>query len=647
MKTRQNTAHSFFRSYSQIVISSSSKVGVFLFASTCLHPQMMLGGAIAVVVAILCSRLLSLSEEQRNLGLHSYNALLVGLGAVAWFGSTNNVLWIVLLAAIASVFVTAACRAFLGSYFALPTLTWPFLMVFYIFLAAWNSLDTQPVFEQMSLVPANLQGLPHLLHTFLTALSGIFFFSHPLVGILIFIGLLVYSRIAAVTALLICAATFALFQFVFFISSTALESVILLNVLLVTVSVSGVWFVPGLFSLLAAVLAAGFTIGLSLGLNALLSGFRLPLLILPFNLVSFLILYAMRERLSDRNPKSVDFFVGTPEQNLRYYRTRLARFGSHYQIRFHAPFMGTWYCTQGVEGAFTHKGPWKDALDFQVSGADGQMHRGQGNSLEDHLCYRLPVCAAADGTVIRVVDSVADNPIGEVNLRNNWGNLVLIYHAPRLYSLVCHLSPGSVRVKEGQVVRQGDILALCGNSGRSPVPHLHFQLQASHQIGAATLPIELHEIITVEQGLAHLHATFVPQKGTQLRNIQSSSELSFPPSFLEAYVSEFTSTNGVETVVSEFDMLNHRILMSRKKNSNLYFDKEEGMLTIYDVIGKDSSVLHALHYAMPRWPNDTTQELIWDDFVPVSIVFPKGLRWASDLLSILSSTAALSMHYRL
>jgi murein DD-endopeptidase MepM/ murein hydrolase activator NlpD len=35
---------------------------------------------------------------------------------------------------------------------------------------------------------------------------------------------------------------------------------------------------------------------------------------------------------------------------------------------------------------------------------------------------------------------------------------------------------GSVRVKTGDIVKEGQVLGLMGNSGNSDIPHLHFQV---------------------------------------------------------------------------------------------------------------------------------------------------------------------------
>ena len=55
--------------------------------------------------------------------------------------------------------------------------------------------------------------------------------------------------------------------------------------------------------------------------------------------------------------------------------------------------------------------------------------------------------------------------------------MVVIAHGNKEFSSIDHLKQNSVKVKKGDTVKQGDPIAECGNSGNSPGPHVHFQLQ--------------------------------------------------------------------------------------------------------------------------------------------------------------------------
>lgn len=57
------------------------------------------------------------------------------------------------------------------------------------------------------------------------------------------------------------------------------------------------------------------------------------------------------------------------------------------------------------------------------------------------------------------------------------GNHVVIDHGEGEFSMIAHMQQGSVRVKVGDRVMQGQLLGLLGNSGDSTGPHVHYQLQ--------------------------------------------------------------------------------------------------------------------------------------------------------------------------
>ncbi len=168
------------------------------------------------------------------------------------------------------------------------------------------------------------------------------------------------------------------------------------------------------------------------------------------------------------------------------------------QVEYTLPFGGEWLVGGGgVTPGTSHS--WdlvaqRFAYDFLAVDAQGRSHAGDGTRLEDYLAYGRPVLAPADGEVVAVRDGVRDAP-GPGTGWLDWrapdfrGNWVVVRHAEREYSFLAHLVPGSVRVRPGDSVKRGDALGLCGNSGHSTEPHLHFQLQDHPDVfRAAGLP---------------------------------------------------------------------------------------------------------------------------------------------------------------
>jgi len=164
------------------------------------------------------------------------------------------------------------------------------------------------------------------------------------------------------------------------------------------------------------------------------------------------------------------------------YRTRAA---------YCLPFRGEWLVYNGGDTPATSHS-WdilgqRYALDFvQVDGGLSR-HGGRGTRLDDYHCYGSDILAAAGGTVMHLEDRIPDAPfVGhgfcDFTARSFLGNYVMIQHADDEHALYAHLIRGSVRVRPGEQVAQGQVIGRCGHSGHSSEPHLHFQLQDSPDI---------------------------------------------------------------------------------------------------------------------------------------------------------------------
>ena len=57
-------------------------------------------------------------------------------------------------------------------------------------------------------------------------------------------------------------------------------------------------------------------------------------------------------------------------------------------------------------------------------------------------------------------------------------------------NLIAHIMPDSITVNIVDEVKQGEVIAKCGNSGNTFQPHIHFQLQSvKEHFTSAALPI--------------------------------------------------------------------------------------------------------------------------------------------------------------
>jgi len=119
------------------------------------------------------------------------------------------------------------------------------------------------------------------------------------------------------------------------------------------------------------------------------------------------------------------------------------------------------------------------ALDLLGVGPDGKTKRAEGEGNESYYAFGREVLAPAEGTVVAAIDGVPDNEPGSMNPYSALGNCVMIQHRSNEVSVLAHFKRGSVRVKAGDKVSRGQVLGLCGNSGNSSEPHLHYHLQDS------------------------------------------------------------------------------------------------------------------------------------------------------------------------
>ena len=103
--------------------------------------------------------------------------------------------------------------------------------------------------------------------------------------------------------------------------------------------------------------------------------------------------------------------------------------------------------------------------------SDGSSHR----AIDLRAAVGTPVYAAEDGTVDWVQAWDGKSTTGN----QSYGNLVRIRHAAynggKLWTLYAHLQ--RVTVKNGQAVREGEVIGYSGNSGNTTGPHLHFEVR--------------------------------------------------------------------------------------------------------------------------------------------------------------------------
>jgi murein DD-endopeptidase MepM/ murein hydrolase activator NlpD len=128
----------------------------------------------------------------------------------------------------------------------------------------------------------------------------------------------------------------------------------------------------------------------------------------------------------------------------------------------------------------------KNAFDMIITDSAGKSHKTDGKNNEDYYAFGKELLAPANGEIVLVVDGIKDNKPGVLNPSYIPGNTVIIKTSNNEYLFFAHFKQHSIQVKQGEIVQQGDVLGLCGNSGNSSEPHLHFHIQNVENMNIAT-----------------------------------------------------------------------------------------------------------------------------------------------------------------
>jgi urea transporter len=605
-----NYIKSVLNSYAILFFSQNKVLGGLLLLVSFFNIQAGLTGLLCVLFSLAFVRLMGFKREYGQMGLYSFNALLLGLA----FGMFYNIniafaLWLI-IACLITVVLSVILSAWLGKY-NLPILSIPFVVTYWIILLASNqaagigllSKDGLMVY-QLSVLGTDhffsssnhLSGfrVSYFVDLFFRAISAIIFQNNVIAGIIISLGIFIHSRISfsllVVGFITVC--FFHRFTGIYLDSFSYYH--LGANFMMVSAAIGGFFLIPSFRSYLWAIISVPASFLLVNALSKMLGIYNLPVFSLPFCLITISLLYFFTLRFTTSKLQLTTFQHYSPEENLYQYLNNSARLDNLKYFRFNLPFMGSWTVSQGYKGDITHKGEWADAIDFVIEDIDKKTYQKSGTQPEHFYCFNKPVLACADGIIENVVDNIEDNEIGKVNTAQNWGNTVVIKHLDGLYSKVSHLKKNSVKVKIGDTVKEGQLLGLCGNSGRSPEPHLHFQVQATPYIGSKTLKYPFADYVA--QGK---HCSFsIPEEGMVISPVEINSFLKQAFSFQPGYYGAIKACDGTTEHWEVFkDEYGSPYLFSKETGAVAYFINNDTAFYFTAFYGSQSSLLYSFYMA--------------------------------------------------
>jgi urea transporter/murein DD-endopeptidase MepM/ murein hydrolase activator NlpD len=554
--------------------------------------------------------------------IYTYNSLIVGFSIGFLFKISFLSILMTVGTSVLTVMLSYALYSLLSQQFKLPVLNIPFFIVSTIIYLASVRYSSLFVDSFYSFEGLNIHQLPIMLQGLFKTTGTLLFMPYDLPGIFILIILAFNSLISFIILIVsyyVGTCCLALLKGSF---AHAFSNLAAFNFLLIGIALGGIFLIPSRRSYLIAIIGVFVSVFILDAASVVWSIFRIPVFTLPFNVVVLLFIYVFRQI---GFPYMNDYIQDIPEKSLTYYLNYSLRFDRLTPQPF-LPFLGTWTVYQSFDDQWTHQGSWKYAYDFVITDDNNQAYCNQGLSLSDYYCFGKPVLSPVEGTVVDLFMGLKDCPIGAVDKNHNWGNYMIIYSVYGYYVEISHFQEKSNKVKIGDTVKPGTVLGNCGNSGYSPQPHIHIQVQYWPNIGSFTSSFYFSNCIdqnrticmdgVLEKGMKVKPMTFSRKRNQVLTFILDDS-FTFKLIINGKEIKTIQITVRMDTDGSYFFHIDG-------SNDRLYFGIEQHRFICYRFIGKKHSPLSYIFAALPILPIITQRDIQWSSILPGNVLGPVG-----------------------
>ncbi|GAB4138612.1 MAG: hypothetical protein Fur0037_04440 [Planctomycetota bacterium] len=625
------------RAYAQILFQRSALLGGILLASTMLSPAAGALGLLAVASAHATSAVLGYRADLRRSGVFGYNAALLGLYLGAGHGLTPDLAAFAILAGAASLLVYVVASEWLLRTGSLPVLVLPFVLVAILLQPALPD----PGGQVLSFWPV-LGDEASSTSDALLGFASIFCLHGVVAGLAVFAAALLTSRIGALALVTGAAAALWTGRLAGVPEGSDLSISLAYNGALTGLTLGAVLFAPSRASFLLASLGSLLTALACIGFTSVLQRLQLPVLSGPFVVVTLVMTRALQLRVPGRRPFPSPLPGSSPEANAEFVANMSRRFGAFgvpsFALPFQKPERGQWVVSQGFGGSVTHRGPWHHAIDFEIADENGFPFAGEGRDASDYFAFGAEVLAPAAGTVVSISDGAPDGEPGSIDATKPWGNAIVLQHGIYCYSLMAHLRRGSIRVRPGQFVSLGERLAECGASGRSPRPHLHFQVQRHPELGAPAIASRFVNYCASDgMGAEICRSHGVPREGERVRPLPTARNEGIFRFVLPGaeHAFDVTPAGAALHVRSEISPLGERWLLDIESGDRLWFLVNEHEVVFTTYAGRAGSPLEALFLALPRMPFHDGSEWTWTDRPPITVGLSPAERLLRRLVRVL------------
>lgn len=174
------------------------------------------------------------------------------------------------------------------------------------------------------------------------------------------------------------------------------------------------------------------------------------------------------------NTKKINLTTLTTIKNGKYNVSGNTRYnyGDHYQIKY--------------DKEFPYNLPYNKGETFLISqGYNGKISHANENAIDFSMPVGTPILASRDGVVVEVIDVF--NKHCPTRDCEKYNNKIIVYHSDGTFAEYTHIKRKSSKVKKGDKIEVGQIIAESGNVGWSTGPHLHLVFYIQTLDGRKTL----------------------------------------------------------------------------------------------------------------------------------------------------------------
>ena len=245
---------------------------------------------------------------------------------------------------------------------------------------------------------------------------------------------------------------------------------------------------------------------------------------------------------------------------------------------------------------------------------------------------------------MKLLNTIPDNIIGNVNTKQNWGNTVIIKHNDYLYAKLSHLKYHSLEVKVGDFVKKGHTIGRCGNSGRSPYPHLHFQFQLTPHIGSKTFDYPFGHYLLKDGNSFSLQSFDFPKTGEIVTspaiNAVLAKALHFIPGQhlkvnveVDSEIKKWQKQAGTFSWVVETDVFNTTYIKCEKDGGLAYLYNNGNLHYFTNFTGTKNSALYWFYLSLFKVPLGFLPNSKITDTIPLNQMFGGSLKILQDFIA--------------